>query len=226
MEESSEQKYDRLQREIQTEILKGFPNPERKGCPGRTAIQRVAKDPDHITVEDDADPKSTWYHITHCSPCYAEFLELRTAYRVERAKARLTRRAAIFASLGVVGISGWLLSQNRTRTVDIDFEKYVSTRGVGEGPAQHPPTIPTGKVLFRLKLSKDSGTGLYSVRLSKEPNLDSVFETAVSASSRADRQELEFVAPVHAASGRYTLAVRNDHSGWRYCPVLIQSRPF
>ena len=170
MDETPEQKYDRLQREIQNAILSEYPNPERKGCPGRAVVESFAKNPDQITVEEDRNPESKWYHITHCSPCYAEFLELRAAYRVKRARARTTRRAAILSSLGGVGVAGWLLSRDRTRTVDIDFEKYMSSRGVEDGANQEPLRIPTGKVHIRLKLPKDSAEGVYSVRLSKEPD--------------------------------------------------------
>ena len=77
MDETPEQKYARLQREIQNAILSEYPNPERRGCPGRTVVESFAKNPDQITVEEDRNPDSKWYHITHCSPCYAEFLELR-----------------------------------------------------------------------------------------------------------------------------------------------------
>ena len=36
-EESPEDKYERLQRRLQEEILSKYPNPERKGCPGKIA---------------------------------------------------------------------------------------------------------------------------------------------------------------------------------------------
>jgi hypothetical protein len=225
MEESSEQKYDRLQRELQNAILKGFPNPERKGCPGRAVVESYAKNPDQITVADDVNTESKWYHITHCSPCYAEFLELRTAYRVKRVRARFTRRTAILSSLVATGAAGWLLSRNRTRTVDIDFEKYMSTRGVEDRVGQSLPTIPTGKVQLRLRLPKDSAGGLYSVRLSKDSDSTPVFSTTATAVLRDGSQMIEFDANTGEIPGSFTLAVRSDHRGvWRYCPVTIQAR--
>jgi len=219
MAESSEQKYDRLQREIQDAVLKGFPNPERKGCPGRTVVENYAKNPDQITAGDDVNPASQWYHITHCSPCYAEFLDLRTEYRVKRVRARMTRRTAILSSLAGAGEAGWLLSRNRTRTVEIDFERYMSTRGV-EGPAAL--TMPVGKLHVELKLPKDSAEGLYTVQLSKEPDSKPIFSQVVNAT--ADRA-LKFEAEIKADPGNYVWAVRNDHRGvWRYSPVLLQAR--
>lgn len=81
MNESSEEKYRRLQAEIQSAILRNYPNPDRQGCPGDATVRNLAANPDSIKAEDEADEQSAWYHITHCSPCYASFLELRDAGR-------------------------------------------------------------------------------------------------------------------------------------------------
>ena len=84
MSESTEEKYRRLQREIQGAILRNYPNPKRQGCPGDVAVRKLAANPDSIKAEDDADEHGAWYHITHCSPCYASFLELRDGGRADR----------------------------------------------------------------------------------------------------------------------------------------------
>ena len=81
MNESPEEKYCRLQNEIQRGILRGYPNPERRGCPGDAAVQNLAANPGSITNEDETDEQGVWYHVAHCSPCYASFLELRKAGR-------------------------------------------------------------------------------------------------------------------------------------------------
>lgn len=81
MTESPEEKYRRLQSEIQCGLIRGYPNPERRGCPVDAAVRDLATNPDSITHEDEADEHSAWYHISHCSPCYARFLELRNAGR-------------------------------------------------------------------------------------------------------------------------------------------------
>jgi hypothetical protein len=81
MNESAEEKYWRLQREIQGAILRNYPNPSRKGCPGEETVRELAANPDSIKAEDEADEQGDWYHITHCSPCYTSFLESRDATR-------------------------------------------------------------------------------------------------------------------------------------------------
>jgi hypothetical protein len=49
MNESPEEKYCRLQNEIQRGILRGYPNPERCGCPGDAVVRNLAANPDTIT---------------------------------------------------------------------------------------------------------------------------------------------------------------------------------
>ena len=84
MNESTEEKYRRLQREIQGAILRNYPNPDRQGCPGDATVRNLAANPDSIKAQDEAHEQGAWYHITHCSPCYAAFLELRDAGRAAR----------------------------------------------------------------------------------------------------------------------------------------------
>ena len=81
MNEFLDKKYTRLQSEIQRAILRSYPNPERLGCPGDATIRELAANPDSIKVDDETNNQSAWHHITHCSPCYASFLELRNAGR-------------------------------------------------------------------------------------------------------------------------------------------------
>lgn len=73
-DESYEEKWNRLQRIVQHDILANYPNPDRKGCPGLPALHGLAERAQVIfdaSLEDDPE----WQHVTHCSPCYAEYLE-------------------------------------------------------------------------------------------------------------------------------------------------------
>src|ERR1700704_1730668 len=87
MNESPEQRYIRLQAEIQDAILRNYPNPERVGCPGDLVVADFARNPAKVTAEAEADEHSSWYHISHCSPCYATFLELRATARAQNRTA-------------------------------------------------------------------------------------------------------------------------------------------
>jgi hypothetical protein len=227
MDESPLEKYNRIQRDIQAAILKNYPNPERKGCPGRSVVDAFASSPERITADDDANPESEWFHVTHCSPCYAEFLDSRNAFRRRRVQERLTRRTIIAASTALcAGGLGWLVWQrNQPRTVEIDFERYMSTRGADGGVPPGRLTLPTGRLHIRLRLPKDSAPGLYSVQLSKEADLSPIFSASANTVSEGTTQTLAFDVMVDASPGNCALGVRSDHRGvWRYIPIVLATR--
>jgi hypothetical protein len=78
MSESPEQKWDRVQKKLQDTVLSAYPNPNRQGCPGSDAIRELAIRASKLDLlEGDAQ----WEHVSHCSPCYAEYLEARDVIR-------------------------------------------------------------------------------------------------------------------------------------------------
>jgi hypothetical protein len=78
--ETPEQRWNRIQADVQSTILKDYPNPTRKGCPGLEVIRSLAK---RAAAFDGFVNDSNWEHVTHCSPCYQEFLDVREALRGE-----------------------------------------------------------------------------------------------------------------------------------------------
>src|SRR5436305_1310166 len=101
-EESPEAKFDRLKKQLQDSILRDYPNPERKGCPGDAVLRELAVRPLGRAVEDDPN----WHHITHCSECYGDFLAFNSAFRSEAKvrKARLAWGMAVAAVVLVVAV--------------------------------------------------------------------------------------------------------------------------
>src|SRR5580704_4714416 len=95
--ESPESKFDRLKKQLQDAILRDYPNPERKGCPGGAVLRELAERPLGQAVEDDPN----WAHITHCSECYREFLASNIAFR-QQAKARWVRVSWSMAVAAIV----------------------------------------------------------------------------------------------------------------------------
>jgi hypothetical protein len=78
MSESPEQKWDRVQKKIQQAILTSYPNPKREGCPGSAGLTDLAR---RAAALDTLEGDPSWDHVTHCSPCYKEFLEARDQFR-------------------------------------------------------------------------------------------------------------------------------------------------
>ena len=78
MRESPEQKWNRVQKKLQNAILTSYPNPNRDGCLDREGLSDLARRAAELgTLEGDAG----WEHVTHCSPCYKEYLEARDVLR-------------------------------------------------------------------------------------------------------------------------------------------------
>lgn len=72
--ETPTEKWDRLQAQVQAGILNGYPNPERIGCPAREVVMGLALRSAKLDNSIEEDPQ--WKHVTHCSPCYSQYLEL------------------------------------------------------------------------------------------------------------------------------------------------------
>ena len=89
MAESPEQKWNRVQKKLQNAVLTSYPNPNREGCPGAQAILELAG---RAAKLDLLDRDARWDHVSHCSPCYAEYLDARDAIR--QADAEKKKRGA------------------------------------------------------------------------------------------------------------------------------------
>jgi hypothetical protein len=59
---------------LQQSILRHYPNPERNGCLDSPILQTIAQQ--RLPHQDER-----WEHVSHCSPCYREFLERRRDFR-------------------------------------------------------------------------------------------------------------------------------------------------
>ncbi len=71
--ETPDEKWNRLQTTVQDGILKAYPNPDRKGCPGRESLVELAVRA--AKFDDSIEDEPIWHHVTHCSPCYSEYLD-------------------------------------------------------------------------------------------------------------------------------------------------------
>ena len=72
-----------LLRILRQTSLKGFPNPERKGCPGTEVLKTLALHPEQISATDPMIE-----HVTQCSPCFEEMTRHREMARTEKRDSR------------------------------------------------------------------------------------------------------------------------------------------
>jgi hypothetical protein len=70
---------EELLRILRQTSLKGFPNPERKGCPDAEVLKTLALHPERISASDPIIE-----HVTQCSPCFEEMTRHRKMARAEK----------------------------------------------------------------------------------------------------------------------------------------------
>ncbi len=219
MGESPEQKFDRISRAVQDSILRNYPNPERRGCPGDNVVREIAE-----RTELNADV--LWEHITHCSPCYATFL----AFKQEsRAKTVIHRRAAIgllvaaAATVPIVVITR-SNSFNYDRQIgDWNLEASASSRSAdiaSETVSQQRASRLRGFIRVHLPLGSDGGEYQMQIRRSEEGSAlrnskgkAEIFGGHTVVSFPVDLSDL--------SAGAYIAAIGHGTRTWRVYPLLL-----
>ena len=226
-EESPEAKFDRLKKQLQDSILRDYPNPERKGCPGGAVLRELAERPLEQAVEEDPH----WLHVTHCSECYREFLASNDASRL-RAKVRRARIgwglavAAVVLILAVlVGLNQISLFPKRPRNAELAYVKKTlvipSMTRSGEGDQQQPIFFDRLPLELTVRLPIGSKPGVYDFQL--KGNGREVLSTRGNAQVR--NGAAEFTVKIDLSNverGEYSIVVRQVPFEWNYYPVVIR----
>lgn len=230
LDESPPDKYERIQRRLQEEILNKYPNPERKGCPGRQVLAVLARESFNTKLEGDVD----WEHVTHCSECYREYLNI----RVEATRAKERRANAIRWSIaGTVLLVAILLfvfvrvqtainherPQNaelayRPRTIDIQS----MSRSTGPSETKTAIDLDRNLIALTVQLPIGSKTGTYEFRLR---NGNGSVMLMRSAAAELREGTISFVLKLDlrkASPGQYRIEIRQSPFDWNYYPVEIR----
>lgn len=226
-EESPESKFDRLKKQLQDSILRDYPNPERKGCPGGAVLQELAERPLDRPVEDDLH----WQHITHCSECYREFLAFNNAFR-QQAKARRVRIgwgaavAAIVIVIAVlVGINRGSFFQKRPQNAELAWVKRTvevpSTSRSADSGEQKPIYLDRLPLELTVVLPVGSKAGAYELQLKMNDR------TVVSTGGTAEIQNgtTAFATRINLSQvepGSYSMVIRQVPLDWNLYPVVIR----
>jgi hypothetical protein len=218
MAETPEQRYERLRETVQQTILRNFPNPERKGCPGDYVVREVAGRRE--LIEDDA-----WQHITHCSPCYATFLQFKDEFRATRRRRGLAIIVSTVALVAIsVGIATYAVNHRVGEPVTQGNESFVAAtldlkdrspqRGVGAQPKTFPLLfLPRKKLDLTIYLPFGSEPGKYEVQLRRAGQqlvnvvgIAEIHNGTTELPLKVDLSKLTF--------GDYTIAIRQDGANW------------
>jgi hypothetical protein len=225
-------------------VLRAYPNPERKGCPGSETIRALA---DKLLPHGHP----VWEHVWKCSPCFAEFRELRDARR-ERERLDRRRRAVYFAVVAAILLLAagaavtLLLSKRSTAPYGPKTAKapassqpiypaavlnlgISSTRSADENArsAQQAPVqrLPHRRVDLTVYLPRGSEDGEYQLEV-----LDSQSAVLISTSGKAaiDRGLTSFTTSLDLqkmAPGKYIVRSRRIPNGtWHVSPVIIEQQ--
>ncbi len=226
MDETPEQKYNRLAAAVQQTILSSFPNPERVGCPGDVRLREVATR--RAIVEDD-----DWQHITHCSPCYAEFLgakeEIRQIGRRERTLRLIggVSLLVLFAAIG--GYRYWSESGVPREVASLAFEPATlnlrdssGTRGDGKVFQEEIPVLPRRPLELTIILPFGSEPGGYQFEWI-DARGQVLMTGSGSASIRNGDTSLEARSNTSAfGPGDYKIGLRQGSFAWVLYPVRLR----
>jgi hypothetical protein len=226
-EESPEAKFDRLKKQLQDSILRDYPNPERKGCPGDAVLRELAVRPLGRAVEDDPH----WHHITHCSECYRDFLAFNSAFRSEAKvwKARLAWGMAVAAVVllvaVLVGVRQGFLFPKRPQNAELAYAKRTiivpsTERSAGSGE-QKPIFLDRLPLDLTIELPTGSKAGVYELQLKMNDR------TVVSAGGNAEIQNgtTAFTARMNLSAldpGNYSMVIRQVPHDWNLYPVVVR----
>lgn len=229
LDDPSEQELAKLKGEVQEAILRNYPNPERRGCPGSDVLQQFASRTRPLVGRD-------WDHATHCSPCYREFLELRAS--AKQAVEEPNRQPLVLrqwmlvacAAFVVVCLSIFLISRTTPGTpepqqvVSVDLKDYPILRG--PAPDSLPGSrgalvLPRQVLQLRLTLPLGSEPGRYEVQFFRETDAPPLWTTSARAVEEDGLVILTFNGNFGFQPGSYQLGIRRDDWAWRYYPVRL-----
>lgn len=226
-EESPQAKYNRLKRQLQDSILSEYPNPERKGCPGDVAVRSLAERASDEDIENDPN----WHHLTHCSECYREFLDLRLRMKSDAKKQNLLVRLGAAAVLVLaIGLFFWYERRSsplpeRPQNAEIAYSKVTidipaMTRSE-TARANSPIVLQRKPTELTVNFPVGSKAGEYEFRLLKDNQ--QIFAARAAAAILNGITAFTVRVDLSAVpSGSYSMSVRQPPWDWTYVPVVVQ----
>ena len=218
MAETPEQKYNRIAAAVRQTILNEFPNPNRVGCPGDAKLRDVAA---RRTIVEDDD----WQHITHCSPCYAEYLAVKEESRRAGRRARILKLiGGTTVALALAGLLGYEylgkpkasgpIVASALEAATLNLRESSSARGDQNTPEGDIPVLLARRLNLRVILPFGSEPGKYQIEF--RDNNDRLINKA-EAQASISSGETSFKTAVDLSrnsAGDYTIGLRQQSFNW------------
>ena len=160
-------------------------------------------------------------HLSSCSPCYRDFLQLQAQYRQRRTRIIFAVAASV---LVVVGLATWaMLRQHDQRFVRVIVDLRDRSMSRGTEPLSEPPVkIPRNASHLEIYFPVGSSEGQYDVKI-VTANGKSLFtgvgraEVEQGVTTLRVNVSLSTVPP-----GPYTLQLRRVGSEWASYPLHLE----
>ena len=220
-------KQDRaLHRAFESVVLTRFPNPERKDCPSRETLLAIAHK--KLPMRDPAGD-----HVTRCSPCFGEFVELRNHLRRTRVLWLLTTATVVTVAL----LLGYVIFrapigdapvptaiQNTPQVALLDLRDFSLPRGPSSSSASNLNILRLNRAFLKLTIQLPIGAeeGPYELQIKKE---DQRPLAAANGGAKIENHVTTLHVQIDAsriAPGDYLLAVKHADFNWRYYPLELQ----
>jgi len=161
-------------------------------------------------------------HLTACSPCYRDFLELQAKYRKRRARMIFALAASV---LIVVGLASWAVLRQHNQQIAravVDLRDRSMARGTETRPTEVPLEIQRNAAHLEIYLPLGSSEGFYDVRIAStrgEPLLTETGKAKIDQGVTRLHVDLRTQLP---RPGSYVLQLRKPTAEWVSFPLLIR----
>ena len=230
-EDSPQIKYERLQRQLQQEVLKNYPNPERKGCPGEAVVRTLVARPMEESIEGDPN----WQHVTHCSECYREFLAFKAALDKRKSRRKDALRWSFAGAAIVAAFAIFLLARasfhggsKRPQNAELAYVprtivmKSTTRSARGAAEEEEPFSLERGRVALTVQLPIGSRAGKYEFQLGDESDHAVLKREAEADIKKGITSFLVLIDLSGSQAGRYKVEVRQPPYDWDYYPVILR----
>jgi hypothetical protein len=244
-EHFSERELGEFLKTLQSAALKGYPNPERAGCPGSDVLRDVAR-----TLAPFTHP--AYEHIKTCSPCLREMLHFQgNAIQDQRARASKVRMRGVLVGcaslvLVVAVILFFLAGRNGGRAkeqtavevtrsrqppltqelpiIALDFRSVALQRGADDASKQSVQHATRKLAALKVTLPFGSDDGTYSIEI-RDPQNGSVLKGASGTAKLLDGETLLTIPRVDLSDvppGQYDFLFRHADAFWRKGKVSVE----
>jgi len=208
--------------------LHDYPNPDRIGCPGQDFLRQLAFNRQSISV---SDPRLD--HITHCSPCYRDYVDFRAQ---ARRRIRPTHKAAIAAIVLVALGFGFYLASRQSgkprwtannllyQSANLNLKDVVLPRGAPvteSGPSAETQQLPRQRLSLTITLPLASPVGSYDVQVLRE--IDKPL-AAASGQARLENGLTLLIVKLDLSAlppGKYLVGIRRESRDWVYHSLTL-----